>query len=371
MSLRSRYWLIVTAAILLSVAGSAAQVDDKAKAPTKVFILAGQSNCVGKGCGDQLPEVYKSIDPGILLFWNGYGWKGWAPVAPYPSPQGEMYGCGDTLFGPEIGFAHAMREAYPARPIRLVKVCVGGTSVVSWSRDFGSEANRHLMEVLGYKMIESQKNLHAKLVEDVREALGSLDEPYEVGGFVWVQAEKDSLHPHAAGDWARRVLQLHRDLAGEIGYPPDIPLVVMSPHIQALRLAEPTLAVTLMEGIQMAADQGGTVTMERLIELGGLQDVPHREIGQTLKAMRVYSPAAWLQAECVGIMNRALRELAAATPNLVIVESGDLPTHEGLHFDTEGQLELGRRLASGCVLPRSVAPGPRSDSRRPSTGANK
>ena len=337
--------LLITAVLCLTVALAEA-------APIKLFIFAGQSNCVGKGCGDKLPAEYQAPPADVLLYQNSWGLKGWQKLAPYPANPGQakMYGCGDTMFGPELSFGHALRQQLPKDRIGIIKVALGGTSVASWSKDFGSPANRTVMEAVGYKDLASQKSLYALLLKNVRAALASVEGPFEMAGFVWVQAERDSQHPAAARVWAARVLQLHRDLAADIGYPASVPLVVMAPHFHIFEKGESEHATKILAGVRAVAT-GGAVTMDRLREAAGLGAVGDAEMKKALGKLRVYGEGGLQQFECVGIMQRSLEELARQHPNLRIVRSDDLPTHEGLHFDTAGQIELGRRIAAACQSP--------------------
>ncbi len=336
------------ACFLILLAATPGPGAEGAGKPTKIFILAGQSNCVGKGNADDLPPDLAAPPAETMLYQNSSGMKGWQPLGPYPSDPGQakMYGCGGGMFGPEIGFGHAIRKQFPNDRIGIVKVCVGGTSVASWSKDIGSPANRAVMEAVGYKDIPGSKSLYALLLAEVRAALAAGEGGFEVAGFVWVQAERDSQHPMAARAWPERVLQLHNDLAADIGYSAGIPLVVMTPHIQAMEVAGSPAATALLEGMKKAAEEGGAVTLERVAQLAGLRDAPPRDLDNALKAMRAWPPMCWTQIECVGIMNRGLREIAAKNANVTIVESGDLPTCEGLHFNSAGLIELGRRLAN-------------------------
>jgi hypothetical protein len=317
--------------------------------PMKIFILSGQSNLVGKANADDLPPELATAPPETKLYQNSWGMRGWQPLGPYPSQpsqpsQAKQYGCGDRMFGPEIAFGHAMRQRFPGHRIGLVKSCVGGTSVLIWSKDHGSPEWRQLFAVSG-KDPAASKPLYPQLVADVRDALATCGTAYEVCAFVWVQAEADTQYSAWAEAWAGRVLRLHQDLAGDIGYSADLPLIVMTPHIQALAKDGDATATAVLRGMQQASEEGREVTLGRVVELAGLADTPAPVLERTLKAMRIFQPACWTQIACVGIMNRGLRELAAQHPQVAIVESGDLPTHEGLHFNAAGQIELGRRLA--------------------------
>ena len=179
----------------------------------------------------------------------------------------------------------------------------------------------------------------------MRDALATIDGKYEIAGFVWVQTERDSMKPEAAEAWAGRVLQLHKDLAAEIGYPDSLPLVVMGPHIHVFEKADSPHTAALLAGLQAVATEGGAVTPERIKSAAKLDAIPEADFKKALSRMRFYGEQGLPQIEGVGIMARGLQAQAKKTPNLSIASSDGLTTHEGLHFDTEGQLELGRRLS--------------------------
>ena len=336
---------------LLGVVISSARAEPAAQS-MKIFILAGQSNCVGKGCAGDLPPELATLPPGVMLYQNSWGMKGWQPLGPYPSNPGQakMYGCGDKMFGPEIAFGHEMRKRFPNDRIGIVKVCVGGTSVLVWSKDHGSPEWMRLFQAWGKDLAQS-KPLYPQLTGDLRKALDSCGSPYKVCAFVWIQAEADSDNPETAKAWPGRVLQLHKDVAADIGYSPGIPLIVMSPHIHAMELQDNPLTASLRNGMKRASEEGGAVTKERLLKLAGLKDTLPRDIEKALKTMRFFPPDAWRQIEGVGIMNRGLRDLALNNANVTIVESDDLPTHENIHFTSAGLVELGRRLALAFQSP--------------------
>lgn len=331
--------------VLLGFGVSSARAESAAQ-PMKIFILAGQSNCVGKGCAEDLPPELATPPPRVMLYQNSSGMKGWQPLGPYPSNPGQakMYGCCDKMFGPEIAFGHQMHKRFPNDRIGIVKVCIGGTSVLVWSKDHGSPDWMRLFQVWGKDLAQS-KPLYPLLTGDLRKALDSCGSSYEVCAFVWIQAEADSDNPETAKAWPGRVLQLHKDVAADIGYSPEIPLLVMSPHIHAMELQDNPLTASLRNGMKKASEEGNAVTQERVVELAGLQNASPKDIDKALKSMRFFPPNAWSQIECVGIMNRGLRDLALNNANLTIVESGDLPTHENIHFTSAGLIELGRRLA--------------------------
>ena len=333
------------------------------KQPLKLFILCGQSNCEGNGDGDKLQPELTTPDQ-YLMIWSENE-KAWKPLVPSPSNPSlaKMYGLGATQFGPEISFGHAMRKVYPNHRIGIVKVAVGGTSVLLWSKDFGSPEWKALMDAEKIKYNEGQSFYARLLLPQVTHAIEAAraEGSVEVAALVHVQTEADSDRLKWAREWAPRVVKLHQDLAADAGYSPGIPLVVMRPHIQIYVKEAAEVCVihksercfspygqAILGGLRTAAEEGGAVTTERLRGLAGLTKLTDKEFESELGKMHLYRPppACYTQMEDFGIMNRGLDGQVAEHPNVVAVRSDDLPTIEGLHFNTEGILELGRRLAA-------------------------
>ena len=162
MTMRSlfRYQTVVIAALLLSMT-------DDTIAQARVFLLAGQSNMAGAGLYDKLSSSEKKPAEGVKI-WNQNQWQELGPGV--SANQGR--------FGPEIAFGRAMREAYPADAIYLIKTAAGGTSMHKhWHVENG-----------GGPMLKRFRSR-------VRAALKNLDEAkieYTIAGMLWMQGESDA-----------------------------------------------------------------------------------------------------------------------------------------------------------------------------------
>lgn len=147
--------LVILAAMTLLHAAHA----DVAK-PLKVFVLAGQSNMVGKRSkARELPPELQREQPGALFF-TGSAW------VPLKAGVTEKRG-----FGPEISFAGRVSAAL-GEPIGIMKVSVGGTSLaVDWSP-------------------QRRNSLYRKLLALVEK--GAEFRPIRVVGMVWLQGGRDA-----------------------------------------------------------------------------------------------------------------------------------------------------------------------------------
>src|SRR5687767_388175 len=90
--------------VLLGTEAPAAQ-----EARTKVFILAGQSNMVGRGTFADLPSELKSVPKNVAFFASNKP----ADFASFPQ------------FGPEVSFAHEISKAFPKDTILIIKNASG------------------------------------------------------------------------------------------------------------------------------------------------------------------------------------------------------------------------------------------------------
>jgi len=124
------------AAHLLS-AGSlpAEQASDS---PVKIFILAGQSNMVGRGVVDDasVPGTMAHLvanDPDYAFLGDGDGGYKvlddvWIRYGAASGPLTAGYGSSSSTIGPELGFGHKVGALYDEQ-VLLIKYAVGGRSL--------------------------------------------------------------------------------------------------------------------------------------------------------------------------------------------------------------------------------------------------
>lgn len=134
----------------------------------KLFIMSGQSNMVGQGISNELPEPWKrGDDERVLMFEAG----AWQPLRPHRK-----------MFGPEISFGHAMAKAWPGETIGIVKQGIGGTGIMAWHPQWTKEKAAMTNDA-------KKGNLWKALTDKVAAARKSA--PCEVAGFIWMQGGKD------------------------------------------------------------------------------------------------------------------------------------------------------------------------------------
>ena len=184
--------------------------------PLEVFILSGQSNMVGWGNSLELDSVARfGHDNRLEMFFDG----DWTPLRPHRPPsaaQRDGWGITEFTFGPEIGFAHALAEAWPRSRIGIVKQAVGGTGIMAWAPEW----NAADADITG----DARKGpLYEKLLAEARQALDREDA--RLRGFLWLQGAKDMRDKRTGNRYAENlenlIAALRRDLDA-----PEMPALV-------------------------------------------------------------------------------------------------------------------------------------------------
>ena len=247
----------------------------------KLFILSGQSNARGAGNGDELKEEYKTTNPEILVFEKGR----WREMSPYPRVS-ERINIEKEAFGAELSFAYEMKKRYPDYIIAVSKVAVsGGTSIVAWDKDNEREDwISDLKEVDNEN--KAQLKLYNKLLKEVHESIDLLKEnenvnKIELSGMLWLQTERDGKQLETIHKYPARLYSFINNLRNDLNVP-ELPFFMMDTHI----------------------DKG-------------------------------------LLEEYQSVLQKAQKKVF----NMRIIKSKDLPTYEGVHFNSEGMMELGKRFA--------------------------
>jgi len=212
----------------------------------KVFIVAGQSNMVGRGesergNGDvngaigslryqvvndnanygQL--VVDSGNPGsdpwvvrsdVKLYWNRADLGGGSAVS--QGGLAPVFGSGATTFGPEYGIGWALGE-HLNEPVLIIKTAWGGKDLVSNFRPPSAVAENG--GTVGPYYIE--------MIEQVREVLENFDtlfpewsaQGYQIAGFGWHQGWNDSLDTFASNQYEENMAYFITDVRADLNKP--------------------------------------------------------------------------------------------------------------------------------------------------------
>lgn len=178
-----------------------------AKAATRVFILAGQSNAGGGGVYvNQIPDPGLLVMPPNLVYYSNASSD---PTQPSTFSESSMY-------GPEVSFGQILATAFPNEEIWIVRYAVGGSSMLAWKPDWSFEE----AETVGDG---SKGPLFTKLIEYVRTITGG--HAVNISGFLWVQGETDSRSLYCSERYEENLTQFITRLRQELNAP-DLPVVV-------------------------------------------------------------------------------------------------------------------------------------------------
>lgn len=255
----------------------------------KLFILSGQSNMGGQGESKKLPAELRDGNSRVLMFHDGR-WQPLVATAPHKKHD-------SLTFGPEIAFAHRIAKAHPNETIGIVKHANGGTGILAWSPTWTkAQADRTKDGKKG--------DLFKELTEKVKAA--TVAAPCEIKAFAWMQGGKDTQY-----DTGPNYLQYLTTLVGAIRENTGqrfLPFVLGSYRNGAL----PDDLTSVKNKIKSQA------TPDRPYDYEVLQ---------------------------------AQYDIQKVAPPARMVPLHDLPIHGNgnLHYNTEGQLELGKLLAEAYL----------------------
>ncbi len=251
----------------------------------KLFILSGQSNAAGAGNGALLPPEFRETDEEVLLLEKG----AWRPMGPR-SRVADKFGITETAFGAELAFASEMKKRYPNHIIAIAKVAIsGGTSIVAWDKDYlRADWLDDLREVNNEE--KASLLLYDRLIADSRNGIELLKKradvkDVEVCGMLWLQTEKDGRMLETVHKYEPRLKAFMKNIREDLGLP-ELPFLIMDAHISR----------------------------------------PNKVVQQAM-----------------------LRKVAKEDGRVKIIKCDDLATHEGVHFNTEGMLRMGKRFAAAYI----------------------
>lgn len=255
------------------------------KKKVKLFILSGQANGQGLGNGDFLSSEEAILNPEILQFRRGK----WETMAPYKRTA-KKFKIDKTAFGAELFFSKKLKEKYPNHIIAIAKVAlVGGASIVSWDKD-----NTRKDWIVDLKEVNNKENapkkLYDALISEVEKSIHLLEKrenvsSIELAGMLWLQTERDGKTKATIDKYESRLISFIKNVRNDLNKP-ELPFFIMDAHVKR----------------------------------------PYLKRQQDM-----------------------LRRVSHYMKKTKIVQSDDLSTYEGLHFDTEGMTALGKRFAQAYI----------------------
>ena len=182
----------------------------------KLFILSGQSNMAGRGVSSELPAKFMETSDRILMFEGGQ----WQPLQPFREipERYEQRGMSGKSFGPEVGFAHAMADAWPDETIGIVKLAIGATGISSWSPNWTKEKAARTGD-------GGKGDLFKATLEKVRAACEARD--CEIMAFLWMQGGADMKTEELSGEYLSNLKAMAEGFRKEL-VEPHLPFLIGS-----------------------------------------------------------------------------------------------------------------------------------------------
>lgn len=170
----------VVAALILLAAGF---YTPAALSAERVYLLAGQSNMMGRGKTHELPATYRQTPENVTFIYQGRERE----LAQF------------AWFGPEVSFAHHVARAFPNDQHIIIKNAATGSSIRQWQP--GQRP---------YDGLLRQIELYFKE-----------DRP-EVSAVLWMQGETDARQPDKAQEYAARLQALMNDVRRDTASPASL-----------------------------------------------------------------------------------------------------------------------------------------------------
>lgn len=304
-----------------TLGGGEAEISKEGK--FRVFVLMGQSNMYGLAQATELTPPYSEKHDRIRIWANGR-WE-------YFVPRQERSHARDfrNRFGPGVSMAHQLADYWPNDTIGIIKVSDGGTGVRAFEKNWSFEQAERTFD-------GKKGSFYKDLMNAVSEAK-SISEP-EFSGFVWKQGGADGTKKDLAYEYFDTFKQLISDLRADLGAP-ELAVIVLSRWNED-ELREVVLSFMNDEDV-LEAKKSASKPPENDVELlrvlvSHLENNPSPEARKRLGRRPHYLTIVLEQ-------NRLGREI----PNVVTINHGTLPVMaDGIHFNTEGQIKLGKIAAS-------------------------
>ncbi len=231
-----------------------------ANAKEYIYILAGQSNMMGKGKISKLPATYRKTPHNVTFYYQGRP----RPLAQY------------AHFGPEISFAHIIARAYPRDTHIIVKHVATGSSIEQWLP--GSRLYKGLMRQLTY----ATRHAHKKTAKEEGEA-----KAVTVDAIIWMQGEQDARNKGKASRYEGHLKRFITGLRTELNSPHSLFIMgQVSPEDAAFSMT--TLIQQAQGRIQNSLPRTTLIPTE---DLGKLYDRVHYDAHGQLELGKRFAQA--------------------------------------------------------------------------------
>jgi Carbohydrate esterase, sialic acid-specific acetylesterase len=178
--------LVALLAVFAAVFAAAESSGSSLPTPDEVFVLAGQSNMLGRG----FPLSEGASSNSSLLVWRKKAWK----VAADPLGDKKVSANGVS---PGMTFGLGALEQLQPETVGLVMCAVTGTTISKW---------------------QPPRAAYASCISQVQAAGGHVD------GILFLQGESDATNKSDAGNWAKRFTVVLNGFRTDLGS--DVPFVI-------------------------------------------------------------------------------------------------------------------------------------------------
>ena len=252
--MRHRFPVILLLLALLAAVFAAAESAGSGLAiPAQVFVLAGQSNMLGRAV--PVSKGAKS-DPRLLVWRKDGGWQ----VA--VDPLGDLKNSANGV-GPGMTFGLGSIQKLNPQTVGLVQCAISGTTISKWQPPHSAYSN---------------------CISQVHAAGGHID------GILFLQGESDATNKDDAGSWAKRFKVVLTAFRSDLGA--DVPMVMA--QIGKINSSDFPYQKTVREQQAKAVGQSTGLTMVTTLDLKTQSDGVHFTV-DSQKTLGTRFAAAWWQ----------------------------------------------------------------------------
>jgi len=212
--------------------------------------------------------------------------KGFKELSPLRPYSRKGFGADNTAFGPEIAFAHGVRSAFPEDILCIAKQTEGGCTIIAWDKDWKRPGWKEELKLVRN---ENKAPQYPELIRVVRGAVQSLE------------ARPDVATVQIAGMLWVQSERDDRHRLTAAAYEKNLRALIANLRTD---LGAPALPF-------LFADANGRLN--------------------------------------VSVLRAGMRRIAAEVPNTALVPNSGLSRVDGVHYDSRGQIELGRRFAEAYL----------------------